>query len=1098
MITVRARKALVVALEIAGVALAVAAAAFGFLVWRLHQGPVSLALFKRSAEFAIERTLGKGRDARIGEAYVSLAPGGDVELRLESLTIAAEDGATLAELPFVEVDFASKRLLRGAIGPRRIVVVEPSLKIVRKSGGTIAFESGPANGRTFRLLTGAFARGAFESAELRDARAEFVDLPTGRSWTSSNAQGRIVRTKEGYVASLDGLFDTGGREGRLALQAHYTEKDESVAATMSVSEAPIGDVIEAFAGSDAAFVSAPFTGTASLVLTKSGEILSSRIDGEAGKGELRFAGRAYPLEFLRLAVGFDPQTNKFRVERAEFGGAGSMGSLTGDVELRLGENGSPKTVQANVDAADVVLDTHGFLPAPLAIPAASLKGGYDVAARRTTIEAFRAEVVDVVVSGALTLARAENGAIEELKGAVEVEGEFDPQRLLAVWPVDAGLGARDFLATRVPKARISGIAAKLDIDRPHPEQPLPDEALEVAFSVADATAYYAPTMTPLSEASASAVLRGNSLQVRNARGRIGDVAVSKGEIEFDKLAPKGAPVRFRFVAEGDASAVLAVLDEEPLRVLKTTDLKADQFSGKMTVLAEIARPNLREVSPDDYRYSAKASFEDLGVADFYKRRPITAGKGRVDLDEAIMRVFGDAEFAKTPIALEWTQRLKGTDRRGRFKVTGTLSGETAQAWGAQAGMLAGSVPFEAHAVGSIGAIETVSVDADLTAAALSAPAIGWTKSEGSAATAHADIEIANSAMSRLSLTADGQSLSIAGSAEFSADGRIQAADFGRLRFENGADLSVRGARAAGGALDVEVTGAFLNAAAMVQDAVERKERRPLDWGEGVTLRARLDRLSLRGGAAYRDVSLDFRRDSDMLSSLDVSARTEGGAPLSIALKETGADTGPARSVEARTDDLGQLLSGVFGVSSIRGGEGSMEIMLGAEGAPLTGVAEARGVRVVNAPLMARVLAAASFDGLAQLVNGKGIDLNQAYAEFDYQRGVLTIDEARMSGPSIGFTSSGTIAAGETGSVDLNGAIAPAYGVNSLLGRTPVVGPLFGRKGEGLLALSYQVRGTADDPNIMVNPLSALTPGIMRRMFEPRRKDQVKDETAALN
>ena len=40
-----------------------------------------------------------------------------------------------------------------------------------------------------------------------------------------------------------------------------------------------------------------------------------------------------------------------------------------------------------------------------------------------------------------------------------------------------------------------------------------------------------------------------------------------------------------------------------------------------------------------------------------------------------------------------------------------------------------------------------------------------------------------------------------------------------------------------------------------------------------------------------------------------------------------------------------------------------------------------------------------------------------------------------------------------------------------------------RKGEGILGLTYQMKGNIAEPTILVNPLSMFTPGILRRIFE---------------
>jgi len=48
----------------------------------------------------------------------------------------------------------------------------------------------------------------------------------------------------------------------------------------------------------------------------------------------------------------------------------------------------------------------------------------------------------------------------------------------------------------------------------------------------------------------------------------------------------------------------------------------------------------------------------------------------------------------------------------------------------------------------------------------------------------------------------------------------------------------------------------------------------------------------------------------------------------------------------------------------------------------------------------------------------------------------------------------------------------------------VIGPIIvGREGEGIFAITYSVRGQTDDPTVVVNPLSAIAPGFLRRIFE---------------
>ena len=60
---------------------------------------------------------------------------------------------------------------------------------------------------------------------------------------------------------------------------------------------------------------------------------------------------------------------------------------------------------------------------------------------------------------------------------------------------------------------------------------------------------------------------------------------------------------------------------------------------------------------------------------------------------------------------------------------------------------------------------------------------------------------------------------------------------------------------------------------------------------------------------------------------------------------------------------------------------------------------------------------------------------------------------------------------------------PAYTVNTMLTKIPLVGLLLsGGENDGVFGLSYRVHGSMSSPTLTVNPLSAIAPGILRRIL----------------
>ena len=116
------------------------------------------------------------------------------------------------------------------------------------------------------------------------------------------------------------------------------------------------------------------------------------------------------------------------------------------------------------------------------------------------------------------------------------------------------------------------------------------------------------------------------------------------------------------------------------------------------------------------------------------------------------------------------------------------------------------------------------------------------------------------------------------------------------------------------------------------------------------------------------------------------------------------------------------------------------------------------------------------------MQGPGLGFSRLIAPFRLTDDALDLDDARAFSSSLGLTAKGRIdLAGQQ--LDMQGTIVPAYFFNSLLGKIPLVGKLFSpERGGGLFAASYTLRGSLDNPDVSVNPLTALTPGFLRGLF----------------
>lgn len=1099
----RARKAALIVLEIVGAALAAVAGLAAFVAWRIQSGPVSLSALRSSAEFAVERALPKGHDATLGALFLSRGEGrGEFRLTIADATVIRNAAAVVA-LPKVVAVFNTADLAKGGFGPRILEFEKPVISFTRVDGVIKADAAGFGDFDLIRLLNDRkWLKDSFESAEFRDARVIYADKASGRTWRSEGASASLDRTLEGFDAEVAGRFDIDGKPASLSLTASYAEKRRAIEAALKVVEAPVGDILGMFYGDSAAVLEAPVTGVAKVKMTDKGAVLASTVDLKSGAGLARVGAKRFAVDFVTLKTDFDPVANAFDNLKFAFAAGPSEGSVAGRVVLQPAEDKrSLRRIEFALASDELTLAPKDVFAEPFRFEKLAAQGSYDIAARSLTIASADAEFLDVALKGTAEMIRAPKGAGESpaLKADFAMEGSLDPVRIARGWPLKLAPSVREFIATRLPAARVDNLNLHVDFAQGALGKGkfLPDEALSLTFDIADATAVYTPGMTPISGASGKATLSGNKFVIAGIEGKVGGVLATKGSVEFTQLAPKGAPVNYSFTAQGSAREFLRTLNQPPLSILKKTNLAPEQFSGSARGAVVITRPNLRLADQSSYKYAGKLSFEQVSIADFFRGGDLEGATGTIDLRSRDMRIVADAKFGGAPVTIDWRQRFYEQDGPSNFNVEGTIDSSTGDVFGVPTrAMLRGPVDFKAAAVGDLSAIRSLSLEADFTKAALTLDALDWHKSAGLSAKGKVTAAFARDQIVIDSVSLEGDDIAVRGSGAFGPAGALNEARFDRFYLGGAADLTLDAERTEAGALTVDVSGAFLNAGPLLEKMIAspKDPQRPDAWKNGLQVTGKLNEAILRGEARVRNASLDFRRRGKILEALSFTATTSEDKPVSV-LMTPATGTAP-ELIEAKSGDLGVLFAGFFGVTSIRGGEGAITMTTRADGErrAVEGAAEARGMRVVKAPLLARLFAAGSFTGLSDLLNGEGIELAKAKADFSFKDGVVSIRNARATGPSIGITAEGEINARKEGAVALQGAVAPAYQLNSFLGKAPLVGDiLINRKGEGLMALSYSVSGPTAQPTVTVNPLSALTPGVLRRMFEGR--DAVEAEPA---
>lgn len=1090
------------AAEAAGILIAIFIALVAAVFWRVQSAPLNVTPATPAFRAVAAAAGFSGAVTDIGRATIEkLAEESGYRLELEDVALAAAGRDAAANLQFVRIEFFPSDLFKGRMGPRRVAIDGAELRIVRRSDRRLKLDFGRDKGdqNFFRTITGGpYFRDAFERAELSNLTTTFVDTNSGRSWRGAQGRALVERTAEGYRGEFSSEFAIGGARSSLAFNADYHYADDVIRSELKLQDAPVGDLIAVFFNENADLFTAPVSGVASVEFSGDGAVKTSAIRLSAGEGGVSFGGVKMEIAGFDTDAAFDPVSNRFAIRNFAWRGDETSGALAGDVTLELANEGEGvRRVAFDLKSQQpIALDCSEWFDDPFQVDRIDAAGAYDLDQHMIEIDALSAALAGLTIEGSASLS-PRKGQSPGASAKLEVAGTVTPPDLLKIWPKKIVISAREFIAERVPRGKFSNIAftANLEPGAVGEDGAIPNEALALTFRAEDATVFFAPEMSPLISIAGNGVLKGNSFSFRTDRGAVRNVRIASGEVDIPVLAPKGKPTFFRFEASGDASDILGILNEEPLFVLKETTFSPQQFSGPVTASVEIERPNLREAPPEAYKFKGLARFSNLAVDNAIGEAPLTKARGRLDLKTEGFTIDGAGELGEAPVTIRWKQRFSGGGDKTEVDVNGVASATTADYFGVPTRqVLQGSVPFTAHAIGGADAFRRLELTGDLTEAALFSEPLGWIKPAGRKGEAKAIVEFGEGEARSYDFRAEGDGLLISGVAKTAVDGSIESFSFPEIRLAGAADVSLAGGRGDDGVLAMTMRGAEINGAEFIRQLTSE------GFGEGgakiaMSLDASVNKLQLREGAVYTGARLKFVRDAERIEALTISATGASGKALMMELEPLAGEDG-RQSVLARSDDIGEMLAGVFGVTSVRGGQGKLEFTLAPEdGArPKPGALDATGLRVVGAPVFAKIFAAGSLTGLVDLMNGDGIEFKKAMARFEISKDEIRIIEARATGPSVGITAQGEFDLTGDRLISLKGAVAPAYGVNSLLGKTPVIGDIFvNRKGEGLLALSYDVAGPAIEPRVSVNPLSAFTPGVFRRMFEGGANDDAAED-----
>lgn len=945
---------------------------------------------------------------------------------------------------------------------------------------------------------------------LRNATVSFEHAGHKSAWTVPHASLGLAHKSARSVIS--GRITVASPSGPWGLTFHTEDSDStnSLSLKMSVRDLVPSTLAQSLPQlSLLQMLDMPVAADATLEVSKSGEVLSASLGLEVGHGNFKVpsVGEAsFGVDSGLFAFRYDGANDRLTLAPSTLRWGGSRIALKGGMAREVGVDGLPSW-DFDLTATDGVLAAEDFNVVPLPIDTWSAEGRIVPDRGLLQLTGFAVKAREGAIEASGEISTAQN------RPSMRLEGKISPMSsdtLKVLWPRAVAPGARAWVGQQIVRGELRGGTFRLlsgaYVGGERPAGAV-RERLSVAIEAGDLQAVVQKGVPPLEVPRALVRIENDNLEITipEAAFLAGEgkrVPLGPGSLTAPAISSPAPNGELTFRMQSPLGPVLSLLKQSSPDVAKTLAAVPDTVEGKVDGQFKVTLPLVSGLDPGAIDFEGKARLTDGRAKQLVGGYDVQGASILFDINETAIDASGEMLLNGVLAKLNWQRIFDAPpDKQPPLRLTATLDGSDRNQLGLDVNHLVlGEVPIELTVTWASREEPSMELRADLTNAELVLDSIAWRKPAGR--TAFLQCVIASSRTHKAELNdfrIVGDDIAIEGSATISADNRLREFHFPDFSLNVVTRLDVKGTLRADNVWDVKARGPTFDGREFFRSLfslgkIRDADIKPLKPNAGIDLDAEIDTVIGFSEVALRGVKLKLSKRSEKLTALDGRGTLDGGKPLAAVLRQ---NPGEPRRLLADSADAGQAfrLTGFY--PNVQGGRVRLEVNVDGRGpAEKTGTLWVEDFRILGDPVVSEVFSGADEPGSTagkssrpkRHVVREAFDFDIMRLPFSVGYGQFVLQDAYLKGPLLGASIRGKVDY-KVRSVNLGGTYVPLQGLNNALGGIPVLGQILsGPRGEGIFGITFAIQGPMANPQVIVNPLSVVAPGIFREIFQLTNPD----------